>query len=437
MKKIVFATLVLFLLSGNVLAASFPDVPEDHKNYEAIEFLDFNEIINGYTDGTFNPDGLVNRAESIKIIVGAIGIDFKGTYEVLFPDVPADQWFFDYVMAAQKAGIVSGYQDGKFRPADSVNLAETLKILFEAADVSLPEVTNDVFVDVPKDAWFAPYIMYARNHNIILADDYGAVHPAQAMTRSAFAEVIFRMMIVLENDGEPFPLHKNWDYYESATMPFRMKFDDQNWKLIEHSDEVIFMKPDTEFLQFSSARIYPNSAIVSVTVDENEQSMVEEQYFSNLKKAFAGATFKEFEFANQPALEILDSLARTVDWYIYLENGQVLAVYTQYGSGVLGFQLQQFIKAMLETLEYKEISAEPKNDYSDLLSEIFDAVLVENKGTSMLDKLPDKEIIKTDTIGVGTGPVDYYYSEELDYTFKYERAGDVILDTREGETTAF
>ena len=54
-----------------------------------------------------------------------------------------------------------------------------------------------------------------------------------------------------------------------------------------------------------------------------------------------------------------------------------------------------------------------------------------------LDMLPDKTIISTDTIGVGTGPVDYYYSEGLDYTFKYERFADVILDSREGKTSAF
>src|SRR3989338_11568834 len=157
MKKLFFVTLSFLLIGGNVFAASFPDVPEDHKNYEAVEFLDFNEIINGYTDGTFKPDGLVNRAEAIKIIVGAIVIEFEGEYEVLFPDVPKEQWFFDYVMAAQKAGIAKGYEDGKFRPADSVNLAETLKILFEAAGGELPEVASDAFVDVPKDAWFAPY----------------------------------------------------------------------------------------------------------------------------------------------------------------------------------------------------------------------------------------------------------------------------------------
>jgi hypothetical protein len=54
-----------------------------------------------------------------------------------------------------------------------------------------------------------------------------------------------------------------------------------------------------------------------------------------------------------------------------------------------------------------------------------------------LNKLPEKVIIETDTIGVGTGPVDYYYSETVNYTFKYERTLDLILDTRKGRTASF
>ena len=112
-------------------------------------------------------------------------------------------------------------------------------------------------------------------------------------------------------------------------------------------------------------------------------------------------------------------------------------VYTQYGHGLLGYQLQQYIKAMLETLQYQEVTLDPGEDYNELLSEILSYVLIEGKGMEELSKLPDKLIIETDAIGVGTGPVDYYYSEKLDYTFKYERDSDVILDSRKGQTTAF
>jgi hypothetical protein len=63
--------------------------------------------------------------------------------------------------------------------------------------------------------------------------------------------------------------------------------------------------------------------------------------------------------------------------------------------------------------------------------------MVEKKGMETLNLLPDKTIIETDAIGVGTGPVDYYYSEDVNYTFKYERKSDVILDKKVGKTSAF
>ncbi len=436
MKKLFFILAAFFILTGQALAASFPDVPEDHKNYKAIEYLDEKQIIKGYEDGTFNPDKLVNRAEALKMIIGALKFKIDGDFEVLFLDVKKADWFFPYVMAAKSASIVSGYKDGKFKPADNVNLAETLKILLLAAKVKLPDVMDDIFVDAKKDAWFAPHLLYARDHNVIFSDDYGFVHPDQAMTRAAFAEIIYRTMIVTEKNGEPFPLDISWKLYDGTILPFKIKYDDKAWKLIENKNEITFMRPDKQYSQFSPMRIYPNSGVMTVSLDTNDGEMVEEQYFTNIKKAFPIAKHKKFKLNDLNAFEVLSAATQTVDWYIYLKNGDVLVVYTQYGPGPLGFQLQQAIKAMLGSLEYKELPANTE-DYSALLSKILETVLVKGKGMESINSLPDKLIIETDSIGVGTGPVDYYFSEKVNYTFKYERSDDTILDTRQGKTTTF
>lgn len=435
MKKILFFV-SFFLLSFTAFAGSFPDVPQDHKNYEAIEYLDEKGIINGYADGTFGPSNLVNRVEALKMIVNALNIKHDETYDILFPDVKKDDWFFSYVMGAQKAAVVSGYKDGKFKPGDPVNLAETLKMVLSSAKIKFPIVSEDIYSDVKKNDWFAAYMMYSRNHNIILSDDYGAVHPDQSMTRAAFAEVLYRTLVVMENKEEAFPLDKNWIYYESKTLPFKMKYDSEWFIVIENKNEVVFFKPDKEFLQFSPVRTYPNSAVIRVTLDANDLNTTKVQYFTNIKSAFPDAKFEEFKFFDLNGLKVTYPNQKIMDWYIYLLNGDVLAIYTQHGNGILSYQLEQFINAMLTSLEYKEVKIDSK-DYSDLLSEIFEGILVEGKGMELLNKLPDKQIIETDAIGVGTGPVDYYYSEEVDYTFKYERAADVILDKREGQTSAF
>ncbi|MFA4891664.1 MAG: S-layer homology domain-containing protein, partial [Candidatus Gracilibacteria bacterium] len=141
-----FVSMLLILAIGFVggafsmvaFAGSFPDVPEDHVNYKAIQYLKDHGYIGGYGDLTFKPENEINRAEATRIIVSALNIAQDNEAVVLFGDVPKDQWFFPYVMGAYKAGIVSGDDDGKFRPGDTINLAESLRIVSEALKIELP-----------------------------------------------------------------------------------------------------------------------------------------------------------------------------------------------------------------------------------------------------------------------------------------------------------
>ncbi|MBI2634720.1 S-layer homology domain-containing protein [Candidatus Peregrinibacteria bacterium] len=435
MKKFLIPFVVFFSLTGMVFAGSFPDVPEDNDNFAAIEFLDSKEIIKGYSDGAFKPDGLINRAEALKIITGAAEIKTDGEFDILFPDVLKTDWFFPHVMTAHGRGIVTGYKDGKFKPANNVTLSETLKMLTLAFNAEMPAVETDVYTDVMAADWFAPYFLYAKNNNLILPDDNGKVSPDQVMTRGALAEVVYRMTIVAWNDGKPFPLYKDWPQYQGA-LPFKIRYDKKEWQISANKDEIVFLRPDKQFVQFSAARIYPNGGVVRAVLDKNEGDVADGQYFENIKGAFAGWTFREFLLGQLKALEAVNANYRAVDWYIYLPDKNVLAVYTQYGPGTAGWKLQKFISAMLETLEYREIPPTVENS-EEILSRIFEKILVNGKGMEALNLLPEKTLFETDVIGLGAGPVDYYYTTGLDYTFKYERNSDTILDKRTGKTPAF
>lgn len=440
MYKFIIFLLAMFIGTFPALAGAFPDVPDDHQNFNAIEFLDSNQIIGGYTDGTFKPDKFVNRAEAAKIIIGAFDIAHDGNYEILFPDVPKDQWFFKYVMGGREAGILSGYSNGKFKPEDTVNLAETLKMMFLASKIELPvEVLDNVFNDVQKAVWYGKHALYAREKNIVMSDKNGNLNADQPMTRAKFAEVIYRMKIVMQNAGNPFPLQMNWDTYEGITVPFKMKVDMKNWSVFENKNSVSFVMKNNDLAQASPLRIYPDSAIVSVSLDNNLNNISKSAYFEKIKTAFAGGQFNTFDLKGVPALEVIIPNQKTVDWYLYLNSKSVVAVYTQYGAGGLSYNLKQYIKAMLSTFEYQPLASggNSKEEIQKLVSEILSNLLIEGAGKNMLDKLSDKVIIETDTIGVGTGPVDYYYSKYIDYTFKYERKGDVILDKRVGKTSQF
>lgn len=61
--------LFLFIFATQTALANFSDVDPAHENYQAINYLQKTGVIQGYDDGTFRPAQLVNRAEAIKIIM--------------------------------------------------------------------------------------------------------------------------------------------------------------------------------------------------------------------------------------------------------------------------------------------------------------------------------------------------------------------------------
>lgn len=450
LSKFIVVLGILALGAGGSLSAwagVFPDVPEDHEYFNAIEYLKGKDYIGGYGDLTFKPDKEINRAEAVKIIVSALEIPHGDDYLVLFGDVPDSEWFFEFVMGAYEAGIVSGDSNGKFRPEDPINLAESLKIIAEAFGVDVPAVAGDaaVFADVSADAWYADYALYAKNKNILMMDDYGEVNAGDPMTRGRFAEIMYRFMRVNESGGEPFPIDENWEVYDSGLLPFKVKKPD-GWDVLNLDgalDEVVIWNSDKNYYQFSPERVYPNTSKFVVTLDANASGLSENEYFSNIKMVFGTGKAVEFALGTFNVLKVYYTDRFIEDWYIYLNSGplsgQVLVIYTQNGTGVLAEQNRKFLDLMLASFEYDEGSASASSgvDYSDLKDQIFENILIEGVGLQMINSMPDSIIFETDSIGVGTGPIDYYYSSELDITLKYERAGDVILDYRDGQTSAF
>ncbi len=92
-------------------AASFSDLPTTHPAYAAVEYLKSQGIIQGYADGTFKPNQTVNRAEAVKILVAPLvsSADLAAMTTSSYTDVPAGSWYLSYVeLANQKMHIIDG-----------------------------------------------------------------------------------------------------------------------------------------------------------------------------------------------------------------------------------------------------------------------------------------------------------------------------------------
>ena len=79
-------------------------------------------IITGYEDGSFRPEDSITRAE-----FAAMALRFaeeSDSYVNSFPDVPATAWYCGAVAGAAHYGWLNGYPDGTFRPSASITRAE-------------------------------------------------------------------------------------------------------------------------------------------------------------------------------------------------------------------------------------------------------------------------------------------------------------------------
>lgn len=203
-------TAALFATALPVSAAeqteAFSDVPSTHPNYEAISNLKFNGVISGYPDGTFKPDQAVNRVEVLKMIFEGLDIgDPSLLKSPQFSDVDLNAWYGPYLKKAYTLGMVEGYADGTFKPAQTVNLVENLKLLLEGAKVELPtNVSENPFADTPKDQWYAKYVLYAKEKNLIEPDSAFNVYPAKGMTRGDLAETLYRLRTIQQQGLESF-----------------------------------------------------------------------------------------------------------------------------------------------------------------------------------------------------------------------------------------
>lgn len=186
----------------------FSDVSPYHPNFTAISDLKKRNIINGYPDGTFKPDQFINRVESLKLILLSAKIDIPETnIEKLFTDVQKLEWYSKYLVKAKELNLIKGYPDGSYKPAQFINLVENLKILLLAHKINLADitVTQNPYADAFINQWYSNYLQYAKNNNLINADSNNKIYPAEFVTRGEFAEIIYRLLFIIENPGQTLP----------------------------------------------------------------------------------------------------------------------------------------------------------------------------------------------------------------------------------------
>ncbi len=169
---------------------------------EAIEELMDQGVIHGNDDGSFAPNRQLNRAEVSKIITLASGVELDTTGGPHFPDVDEDAWYYDYIETMYNQGWINGYPDGYFRPAVGINRAEIAKMNVNAFEIDQDLSGAPHFDDVSSSDWFYGYVETAYNNGLMRGYGDGSFGPANAVTRAETVKIVYdSQLVVMEPEG--------------------------------------------------------------------------------------------------------------------------------------------------------------------------------------------------------------------------------------------
>ncbi|HMA37944.1 MAG TPA: S-layer homology domain-containing protein [Chloroflexia bacterium] len=147
-------------------------------------------VVAGYADNTFRPYSNATRGQVAKMVVLAGGWPINTQGGPHFADVPPTQPFYPYIETIYNRGVVSGYADGLFHPAAAMTRGQLSKVLVLAAGWPITPPPAPHFTDVPPTHPFYGAIETAVAHGILSGYADGTFRPANAATRGQIAKLV-------------------------------------------------------------------------------------------------------------------------------------------------------------------------------------------------------------------------------------------------------
>lgn len=165
----------------------------------------------GYEDGTIRPNGHITRAEAATVFFRLLtdkARDANLTDRSPYPDVSAGAWYNKAIATLSRMGILSGYEDGRFRPNATVTRAEfaamAARFDTEAKPVDTP------FTDLT-GCWAADEIAKAYGKGWVNGYGDNTFRPNGPITRAEAVTLINRVLRRLpETDKDLLPDERTW-----------------------------------------------------------------------------------------------------------------------------------------------------------------------------------------------------------------------------------
>ena len=119
-------------------------------------------------------------------------ISALAAWENPFTDVKSRDWFYDAVEYVNTEGLFNGTAPDKFSPEVAMSRGMFVTVLGKAAGIDTAAYSGSQFTDVPSDAYYAPYVSWAAQLEVVNGTSPTTFSPNSSITREQMATMLYK-----------------------------------------------------------------------------------------------------------------------------------------------------------------------------------------------------------------------------------------------------
>lgn len=192
---------MLAMPAAAVSVKSFTDVGEGDWFYKYVDYVAKKGFFLGTSETTYEPETAMTRAMFVTVLARVEKVKVDDSKSA-FSDVPENEWYTGSVAWAAKNKIVLGYEDGTFRPDQSITREEMCALMDRYVEFHSKKngVTHKLvkkpatFSDIDTASGYAKgYITTCAKRGLVEGCGDGTFRPLKTATRAEVAAVIYRL----------------------------------------------------------------------------------------------------------------------------------------------------------------------------------------------------------------------------------------------------
>lgn len=229
---------------------TFEDLPSTHPSFEIIIEMYNLGYISGYPNGTFRPTENISRNHVAALLARVLPLEpVRAAKE--FKDVPKKNPYYESIQRVQRAGIMTGDQNGNFNPTASLTRAQIAKIIDLAFGLNVK--SNQNFRDISPTYWAKEHVMAVSSNEVINSDgEY--FKPNDKVTRAEYATFLHRALKI-ENKNQAIPyidmrgggygienVEALYSFKENQLKQVKVMATDEHIYLLTRADAMIYLE---------------------------------------------------------------------------------------------------------------------------------------------------------------------------------------------------